>query len=540
MSEQWGNDEITEALDELISSLGVKEDADIHSLENLFRKGHLQQCVQEIATQLRLPNRINLSYVDAFSSVAGAETGKVEPQNTAAQVLVPENIPAFGTSSFEEFTIQVQIREDCRTYLHTFVTIVAHELSHILLASLRSPHMDSELYADLAPLVLGFRQIVQTGRTTRGSMEGSSDTGTRTIIYGYLTDAQFDLAYNHVTLALKGFLCDKDDLMRLVRLTQEKMTNALEGLATCREYLGHLGNHPPKKMKKEHGERVVQLHGLDYSRDWENQIETASESVRAAETFARELEHYTASAVRDLRAHARALKLASSLLDQVIEAITWDEVIMRKYVGRVYRPRKRYGGPKGKKSASGPTDRGVTGPVRNRRIERLLPAATIVLVTLLGINHFVRVSNGISDSSWGIVEHVILGRSAWSVLGRPFRSSELNHWLDALESSASLASSLSTYGSLLAIAPGLDAERKKAARFARTAYEHAWAISVSYLATIDPTLPKQYKGHFLVGMRLCAEGLEQADRDRLEEGMEHYDIFSAWLRSRRNERPRRE
>jgi hypothetical protein len=89
MSEQWDNDEITEALHELISSLGVKEDGDIHSLEILFRKGHLQQCVQEIATQLRLPNRINLSYVEAFSSVARAETGRVEPQNTAAQVLVP-------------------------------------------------------------------------------------------------------------------------------------------------------------------------------------------------------------------------------------------------------------------------------------------------------------------------------------------------------------------------------------------------------------------------------------------------------------------
>jgi hypothetical protein len=83
-------------------------------------------------------------------------------------------------------------------------------------------------------------------------------------------------------------------------------------------------------MKKEHGERVVQLHGLDYSRDWENQIETASEDVRVAETFTRELDHYTASAVRDLRAHARAPKPASSLLDQVIEAITWDEVISRK------------------------------------------------------------------------------------------------------------------------------------------------------------------------------------------------------------------
>jgi hypothetical protein len=246
----------------------------------------------------------------------------------------------FGTSGLQGYPIQVRVSENCHAHPDSFVAIMAHELSHVLLASLWSTHKDSELHADLVPIILGFRDVVRRGRKTIESTISGNTTTTQTTTYGYLTDSQFEFACDYVTGLLHRHSRDKKRLLKGVEQVQRKLRKATRSLATFRDYFRYLDIHPPKRMRKEHAERVVQLHGQDYSREWENCITDVRTIMERAESFARAVSHYTSSAVEQLKTHTRELELASDQLDQVIEAITKDKKILRRYVGSFYRLRR--------------------------------------------------------------------------------------------------------------------------------------------------------------------------------------------------------
>jgi len=351
MFDRLSNDEITNALDELITCLGVKEEMASHDLVALLRKKDTERCVQEIATRLGLPIRINLSYVpkdfkpgntNRFRSSALAQTDWTGRgiEGITAQVSIPQHLPMFGTSGLQGYPIQVRVSENCHAHPDTFVAIMAHELSHVLLASLWSTHKDSELHTDLVPIILGFRDVVRRGRKTIESTTSGNTTTTQTTTYGYLTDSQFEFACNYVTGLIHRHSHDKKLLLKVVEQVQRKLSKATRSLATFRDYFRYLDTHPPERMRKEHAERVVQLHGQDYSLEWESRITAVRKSMKIAEAFVRPLNHYRTSAVEHLKTHIRVLEVASEELDQITEAITKDERILRKYVGFIYRLRR--------------------------------------------------------------------------------------------------------------------------------------------------------------------------------------------------------
>lgn len=351
MFERLNNDYISSVLDELITCFGVKEEMPFQDLVALLRKKNIEGCVQEIATRLTLPIRISLSYVprdfrpgntDGFRTSAMARTDWTGSgiEGITAQVSVPQHLPMFGSSGLKGYLIRVRVSENCHAYPETFVAIMAHELSHMLLASLSHPQKDSELHTDLVPILLGFRDIVQKGRKTIESTTNSNTTTTRTTTYGYLTDSQFDFACSYVTGILKRHQRNKKRLLELVEQVQRKLKRASRSLATFRDYFSYLDRHPPEKMRKEYAKRVVQLHAWDYSHEWENLITEARTSMEGAESFVRSLNHYTSSAVEQLKTHTRGLELASDQFEQVTEAITKDVKILRRYVGFIYRLRR--------------------------------------------------------------------------------------------------------------------------------------------------------------------------------------------------------
>jgi len=154
MFDRLSNDDITTALNELISCFGVKEDMPSDGLLDLLRKKKAEESVQELATRLGLPIRINLSYVpkdfrrgntNIFGSSALARTDWTGRgiEGITAQVSIPQDLPMFGTSGLQDYVIKVRVSENCHAHPDTFVAIMAHELSHVLLASLRSPHKES-------------------------------------------------------------------------------------------------------------------------------------------------------------------------------------------------------------------------------------------------------------------------------------------------------------------------------------------------------------------------------------------------------------
>jgi hypothetical protein len=218
--------------------------------------------------------------------------------------------------------------------------MMAHELSHVLLASLWSPHKDSELHTDLVPIILGFRDVVRRGRKTVENTTSGNTTTTHTTTYGYLTDSQFECASNYVTGLLRRHANDKTRLLHVVETVHRKLRKATRSLATFRDYFRYLDIYPPERMRKEHAERVVQLHGKDFTLEWESRIMAVRKSMEVAEAFARPLNHYRTSAVEHLKTQIGVLEVTSEELDHVTEAITKDERILQKYVGFIYRLRR--------------------------------------------------------------------------------------------------------------------------------------------------------------------------------------------------------
>jgi len=347
MFERLSNEEITYALDELIDLLGVKEEMSSYDLLALLEEKGPEGCVQEIATQLGLPIRISLSYVpedydpdniERFGSSALSRTDRTGSgiEGIVAQVSIPQHLPIFGTSALNGYPIQIRVSENCHQHPETFATLIAHELSHVLLASLRSPHKDNELHTDLVPIILGFHDIVHKGRKKIENFANGKTTTTQTTTYGYLTDSQFKLACEHVTRRLYPCLHDKNRLLKMVEKVREKLKTGTKKLEVFRDYLNYLDRHLPKKMRTEHAQRIVQLHSRDYGREWENRIAEVRIITEKTESFARAVNHYSNSVVEQLKAHIQELELASDQLDQIIEMINKDKKILQRYVGLFY------------------------------------------------------------------------------------------------------------------------------------------------------------------------------------------------------------
>ena len=347
MFERLSNDEISNALDRLTTCIGVKEEVPFHDLIALLHEGDTQECVQQIAMQLGLPVRIRLSFVtpegdNRFQTSALVRTdctGGVS-EGITAQVTIPEYLPMFGSSALKGYAIQVHVSQNCREYPSTFITIMAHELSHVLLASLSHPQKDNELYADLVPILLGFRDIARIGRKVyHESIQGTRVT-TVTTTYGYLTDSQFDYAYYYVIDLLKRYRQHKERLLETTEKIQVKLKTASQDLASFRDYFEYLDRRRPKRMSKEHTYRIVQLHTHDHSIEWENQLGAFETSVKNAKLLAQSLDHYTNRTIDHLEAYIQKLESSLAQLTQLTEAITKDKRMLRRYVGPMYRLRK--------------------------------------------------------------------------------------------------------------------------------------------------------------------------------------------------------
>ena len=338
------------AIDELVGSLGVKEDVWCNDLYKLVVKREPEKCVQEIAGRLGLPIRISLSYAprhfkagdtSGFQSTALSETdcaghGK---DGITAQVSIPDSVPLFGSPSLVGYPINVRISENCLDRPEIFVTVMAHELSHVVLKSLAHPKKDSELHTDLVPILLGFRDCVRMGRKNVQHTTVGNKTTTRTTTIGYLTDPQFEFACSEVTRLLQPHEHDKQHLLELTKSLHRKIHNHTEGLRSFREYLNYLDAHLTRKIRERDAGPIVQFHASGYTQDWETETKKAKLHLDSTERFVSGLIHYTAGTVKQLGNQTRCLRLTSQKLDRATEEIDRDVKVLRRNVGLMFRLR---------------------------------------------------------------------------------------------------------------------------------------------------------------------------------------------------------
>ncbi len=94
---------------------------------------------------------------------------------------IPESLPIYGTPAFLAHVIRITTGDALgKVPAETAIAILSHELSHILLHSLRHHDRDSEQCTDLVPIALGFAGIVRAGRVVTTSTTAGNVTTTLT------------------------------------------------------------------------------------------------------------------------------------------------------------------------------------------------------------------------------------------------------------------------------------------------------------------------------------------------------------------------
>ena len=346
MFDKLSEKDISNALDDLSSTLGFKEEVAVEPFLALMRREDTQRCVQEIALWLGLPVQIDLSYVskdfkagdpNRFHSDQLSKTDWTGRgiEGITAQVAIPKYMPTYGTKALEGYHIRVRVSENCHEQPATFIAIMAHELSHVLLYSLLHPQRDSELHTDLVPVLLGFSDIVGTGRKVAKLSTKGNTTTQHTTTYGYLTDSQFQFASDTVKTAVAGHSSEKNSLREQTAQIHLKLRIARRRLARFRKYLQHIDKNPKAAVKPGHAPKLVECHGLSYTREWEIAIEQTEGVLHEVEGFIEPLNHYTSRAVERLNQYPHTLKLTSKQVDDLVSVITSDLRVLRKYVGPI-------------------------------------------------------------------------------------------------------------------------------------------------------------------------------------------------------------
>jgi hypothetical protein len=323
MDNRISNGTIGNAINELISIVGIKENVPITELVALLNKGNIKECIKNIALHLGLTLNIELSYVskdyqpDNTNKFNSRHLVKTDWRgrgigSITAQVSVPENLPLYGTSALTNYPISVRVSEDSKEQPETFIAVLAHELSHVLLRSLRHSQWDNEIYTDLTPIILGFSNIIGSGRkVTEENTSGIfvEKTTTTTTTYGYLNDSQFHFACDMTRDILNKRRQNKDNVLAQTEKARKLSLKIEKNLLRFKKYLMYLDEHHNRTIKRQDSFKVVQFHSPDYTYQHEMTITNSEKTVMEIRGVCRRLIHYTESVLEELQDYDRRIRL---------------------------------------------------------------------------------------------------------------------------------------------------------------------------------------------------------------------------------------
>ena len=206
------NEEIIEFIKMLSASLGgIKKKVPKSTLDRLralYISKNFSECIRGIKEICRLKFVLRIGYINSHSGSESIQKLVLENSRqagfnqvdlesvvshkidiSAAFIIHPPSFPIYGTSSFNNLKLSMFI---FRKFLDTspfesFVFLVAHELSHIILCAVNHPLQHNEIAVDMTAMMLGFHEVIKIGRKYRN------------MTCGYLDDNQFRIAYEEIS-----------------------------------------------------------------------------------------------------------------------------------------------------------------------------------------------------------------------------------------------------------------------------------------------------------------------------------------------------
>jgi len=343
------NKYISNAIDELVNLLGIKEDISTMVTYSPLNTRNVKLFIENIANYLGLPVVINLSYVPAnyqarntnsgFKSSALATTDRAGrgTQGITAQVSIPSYLPLYGTAALQGFPINVKISDNCLKHRETFVAIMAHELSHIVLHSLWHREKDNDYYIDLTAMILGFSATMLSGRKTVETREKFMSTETLTTTYGYLPDEQFYFAFNKISEILNKNITLKKKLLKKLPTYRKQFSSYKKEFLKFNKFVEYLDKNQRKRIRREDAAVIVSFHQVDYTERFAEVIRSNEGKLKEINDYCAGLTHYTQPRRNSLQKLSKEIDTLISDLKGEFNLLNKDVNTLGKYVGFLYK-----------------------------------------------------------------------------------------------------------------------------------------------------------------------------------------------------------
>jgi hypothetical protein len=339
------NTYIEAAIDILFRTVGLKEPVDHEKLISLIHSGNLKEAVTGIARYFGLPVEVILSYVPRgcrHEAHTGFQTTQLVNTNEegrgtsgiTAQVLIPPNLPLYGTDRLKSFPISVRVSEDCTRNAPTLIVILAHELAHVVLHSIQHLEKNNEFYTDLTAMMLGFATIMRSGRkvieveTTRRGR--ATHTLTQTTTYGYLSDENFDFASQKISALLTTSREKKNVLVAKLKERTTELALQKKTSQYFDAYLMYLDKSPRRRISPSDAHWITRFHQPDYTLELESALRKTERQLRNISNLVRNLNHYTKYSAIQLQ--DSAVSLEGLDINQKHDRVSGAVKILRRYV----------------------------------------------------------------------------------------------------------------------------------------------------------------------------------------------------------------
>lgn len=336
---------ILDYINELDSFFGVRDPVPTGPLFDFHRRSEMKELVDAIAAHMNIRARFQISVASKdvrFRShhlVVTDDDGR-GVDGIEAQVAIPSNLPLYGSSELATCSINIVMSLGFpKTGTYNAITILAHELSHVLLHSLRHPYRESEVFTDLVPIALGFGEIVKHGRKTSVTEEDGTGTHVRTNTYGYLSDADFSKVMKQVV-----FL--RDSRQERVRYLIENIEQIESMAADTERILGRFAELKQEldtrrgRVRKEDVELIVAMHSADFTSTIETVAHGAKGKASDAKTFLKTMSN-SKLARDELKMREKPCSTAKSRLRVELTQLESDVLRLARNCGFWHRLRTR-------------------------------------------------------------------------------------------------------------------------------------------------------------------------------------------------------
>jgi len=339
------NNYVSNAIEELVGLLGIKEEIPKVVTHRSLNTKNVKLFIEDIANYLGLPITVNLSYVPAnyqarntgnrFDSSALAVTDDTSRgvQSITAQVSIPSYLPIYGTSALQGFPISVKISDNCLKHRETFMAIIAHELSHIVLHSLLHKEKDNEYYVDLTAMILGYSQIMLNGRKTVETRQKFMSTETRTITYGYLSDEQFYFAFNRIGEIRHMNINLKEKILKKLTAYRKQLCSYKKEFLKFDKFVEYLDKNQRKNIRGEDAAVIVSFHQVDYAEKFKAVIGSNERKLKEIKDYCVGLTLYNQTGPNSLRELNKKIDNLISDLKREFNLLNKDVNTLGKYVG---------------------------------------------------------------------------------------------------------------------------------------------------------------------------------------------------------------